>query len=196
MITNLEKKLQFIELVDEMKSITRTITLRAWRKESDADHSYHLAMMVLTFVEDFTDLDVLKCLKMSLLHDLVEIFAGDTYIFDAKAIETKKEREKLSLKKLEEILWKSSFQDFREIFEEYEIHETREAQFVYQLDKLHPIIQIYITDGRDFFEYMAEKDLVLANKYSKIDDTFGFRAILDQYFDKLEKGNMFYNPNK
>jgi hypothetical protein len=43
---------------------------------------------------------------------------------------------------------------------------------------------------------MAEKDLVLANKYSKIDDTFGFRAILDQYFDKLEKGNMFYNPNK
>ncbi len=61
-------------------------------------------MMVLIFVEDFVDLDVFKCLKMSLLHDLVEVFAGDTYIFDTKAIETKKEREELSLKKLEEIL--------------------------------------------------------------------------------------------
>lgn len=74
------------------------------------------------------------------------------------------------------------------------MHETREARFVYQLDKLHPIIQIYMTDGRDFVEYAAKKHDVIANKYSKIDDTFGFRAILDQYFDKIEKGNMFYNP--
>lgn len=84
MITNLENKLRFIELVDEMKSITRTITLKCGRKESDADHSYHLAMMVLTFAEDFPGLDILKCLKLALLHDLVEIFAGDTYIFDTE----------------------------------------------------------------------------------------------------------------
>ena len=82
MITNLESKLRFIELIDEMKSINRTITLRCGRKESDADHSYHLAMMVMIFIDDFPGLDALKCLRLALLHDLVEIFAGDTYIFD------------------------------------------------------------------------------------------------------------------
>jgi putative hydrolase of HD superfamily len=196
MITNLESKLRFIELIDEMKSINRTITLKCGRKESDADHSYHLAMMVMILIDDFPELDALKCIKLALLHDLVEIFAGDTYIFDHEWVKSKQEREHMSLLRIEELVGKDQFREFRSIIDEYESHETREAQFVYQLDKLHPIIQIYMTNGCDFQSYKTNTEELIANKYSKIDDTFGFREILDQYLMKMEKGNMYYNPNK
>lgn len=192
MITNLENKLKFIELIDEMKSIERTITLSCWRRESDADHSYHLAIMVLTFIEDFKYLDVLKCLKIALLHDIVEIFAWDTYFIDEEKLKTKKQREDESLKKIEEILWKTSFENFKEIIQEYEEKKSKEAIFVSQLDKLHPIIQIYLTWWRDFHTFKAKKDEVIANKYEKIDDEFWFRKVLDIYFEKMFENNMFY----
>lgn len=192
MITNLENKLKFIELVDEMKNIKRTITLKSWRAESDADHSYHLAIMVLTFIDDFPYLDVLKCIKIALLHDIVEIYAGDTYFFDEEKIKTKKQRELDSLNKLEEILWKTNFEDFREIIEDYEEKVSKEAIFVGQLDKLHPIIQIYLTWWKDFHIHKAKKDEVIANKYNRINDEFGFRHILDIYFKKMLDKNMFY----
>lgn len=193
-MTNLENKLKFIEIVDEMKSITRTISLQCGRKESDADHSYHLAIMVMTFIDDFPELDLLRCLQIALLHDLVEIFAGDTYIFDTDGVKTKEKRERESLDKLEAILWKSSFRDFRNIIEEYEHKNTKEAIFVHQLDKLHPIIQIYLTKWTDFVEYKAPKQDIIKNKYSKIDDMFHFRQVLDTYFWRMERENMFYNP--
>lgn len=195
MITNLENKLRFIELIDEMKTITRTITLKCGRMESDADHSYHLAMMVMIFIDDFRELDALKCIKLALLHDLVEIFAGDTYIFDHEWVKNKKEREHESLLKIEEYIGKGSFGDFRAIIDEYEAHTTCETQFVCQLDKLHPIIQIYMTGWRDFQIHKTDKEELIANKYSKIDDRFGLREVLDQYLNKMEQGNMYYNPD-
>ena len=110
-------------------------------------------MMVMILIDDFPDLDALKCLKLALLHDLVEIFAGDTYIFDTEWVKNKKEREHASLLKIEEIVGKDQFREFKSIIDEYESHQTREAQFVYQLDKLHPMIQIYMTNGCDFQAY-------------------------------------------
>ena len=82
MITNLKNKLKFIELMDEMKNVARVISLRNNTFENDAEHSFHLALMVIVFWEDFPELDLLKCLKLALLHDLVEIYAGDTYFLD------------------------------------------------------------------------------------------------------------------
>ena len=192
MITNLENKLKFIELLDEMKSIERVITLKSWRKESDAEHSYHLATMVMVFIEDFPELDYLKCLKIALLHDIVEIFAWDTYIFDKEGIDTKKQRELESLKKIEKVLWENKFSDYKKIIEEYEDKNTKESIFVSQLDKLQPVIQVYIMWWKDHFTYKAKKEAVFENKYKIIDDTFGLRKVLDVYFEKLVKWNMFY----
>ncbi len=192
MITNLENKLKFIELLDEMKRVERVITLKSWRKESDAEHSYHLATMVMVFIEDFPELDYLKCLKIALLHDIVEIFAWDTYIFDKEGIDTKKQRELESLEKIEKVLWESSFSEYKKIIKEYEKKQTKESIFVNQLDKLHPIIQVYMMWWKDHFTYKAKKEAVFENKYKIIDDTFGFRKVLDVYFDKLVKWNMFY----
>ena len=90
MITNIESKLKFIELVDDMKNIERAIRLRNGREETNAEHSYHLAMMVIIFADDFPKLNILRSVKLALLHDIVEIFAWDTVIFDKKMEKTKR----------------------------------------------------------------------------------------------------------
>lgn len=195
MITNLENKLKFIELIDEMKNIERTISLKWWRKENDAEHSYHLAMMCFIFLEDFPLLDQEKVIKLALLHDIVEIFAWDTYVYDDKMLSTKKQREIDSLNKLEEILWQEEFKKFKKIIEEYEEKTSNEAKFVSQLDKLQPIIQIHMTWWKDFIQYKTDTNRLIKDKYSKINSDFWFDKILDIYFEKMEKWNMFYNKN-
>jgi 5'-deoxynucleotidase YfbR-like HD superfamily hydrolase len=75
MITNLKNKLKFIELVDKMNEIKRAIILQSGEKESDSEHSFHLAIMVTIFISDFPKIDELKAVKIALFHDLVEIFA-------------------------------------------------------------------------------------------------------------------------
>jgi putative hydrolases of HD superfamily len=102
MIKNIEKKLKFIELVDEMKNIKRAIFLRDGTQENDAEYSYHLAMMVMTFIDDFPELDYEKCLKIALIHDLIEIYAGDTVALDKEAEKTKKQREKNAFLRLKD----------------------------------------------------------------------------------------------
>jgi putative hydrolase of HD superfamily len=146
----------------------------------------------MVFIEDFPELDYLKCLKIALLHDIVEIFAWDTYIFDKEGIDTKKQRELESLKKIEKVLWENKFSDYKKIIEEYEDKNTKESIFVSQLDKLQPVIQVYIMWWKDHFTYKAKKEAVFENKYKIIDDTFGLRKVLDVYFEKLVKWNMFY----
>ena len=92
-----------------MKNIERAIRLRNGREETNAEHSYHLAMMVIIFADDFPELDILRSVKLALLHDLVEIFAWDTVIFDKKMEKTKDERESNALLELEQILWKEYY---------------------------------------------------------------------------------------
>lgn len=196
MITNLENKLKFIELMDEMKSIERAIFLKNWRRENNAEHSFHLAMMVLIFIEDFPELDSYKCLKMALLHDIVEVFAGDTVIFDAKMEATKEEREIKAIWQLEEVLWKDNFFFIKEIIEEYMKKTSLEAQFVNQIDKFQPIMQIVMEGGKTWHKFKFDKTKLIENKYSKIDDKFWLIKILDRYFEKAEKENMFYNEQK
>lgn len=191
-ISNLKNKLAFIELLDEMNHIERVITLKSWKKECDASHSYQLAMIASVLLPDFEELDELKCLKIALYHDLVEIFAWDTYFLDEKSIKTKKQREKESLAKIENVLWKENFKEFKKLINEYEEKSSKEALFIYQLDKLQPIIQIYLWWWADFHTYKALKKDVIENKYSKIDNSFWLREILDFYIEKMEKENMFY----
>ena len=162
-ISNLKNKLAFIELLDEMNHIERVITLKSWKKECDASHSYQLAMIASVLLPDFEELDELK-----------------------------KQREKESLAKIENVLWKENFKEFKKLINEYEEKSSKEALFIYQLDKLQPIIQIYLWWWADFHTYKALKKDVIENKYSKIDNSFWLREILDFYIEKMEKENMFY----
>ena len=192
MITNLQNKLKFIELMDEMKNIERAIRLKNWREETNAEHSFHLAMMVVILIEDFPKLDSLKCVKMALFHDLVEIFAGDTVIFDEKMEKTKKQRELKAIWQLEEVLWKEDFENIKILIEEYENRSSLEAEFVHQIDKIQPIIQIVMEWGSSWHEYKIDKDKLINKKYKQINDKFWLMQLLDWYFEKAEKENMFY----
>ena len=192
MIKNLQNKLKFIELIDEMKNIERAIRLKNWREETNAEHSFHIAMMVIVFIEDFPELDSLKCIKMALFHDLVEIFAWDTVIFDEKMEKTKKQRELRAIWQLEEVLWKKDFKNIKVLIEEYEDRGSLEAEFVHQIDKIQPIIQIVMEGGSSWHEYKIDKDKLMSKKYSQINDKFGLMKLLDWYFEKAEKENMFF----
>ena len=193
MITNIESKLRFIELMDKMKDIERAMRLKNGREETNAEHSFHLAIMVMIFIKDFPYLNELKCLKMAILHDIVEVFAWDTVIFDEKMEKTKIQRESKALLQLEEVLWENDFKDFKSIIEEYIDRSTIEAEFVHQIDKFQPIMQIVIQWWDTWHEYKIDKKRLIEKKYKQIDDKFWLIKILDKYFEKAEKENMFYN---
>jgi putative hydrolase of HD superfamily len=149
----------------------------------------------MIFIEDFPELDFSKCLKMALLHDIVEIFAWDTVIFDTKMEATKEEREQKAIIQLEEVLWEESFTPMKEIIEEYMNRSSLEAEFVHQIDKFQPIMQIVMQWWDSWHQYKIDKTKLIEKKYKQIDDKFGIMKILDIYFEKAEKENMFYNEN-
>lgn len=191
MIKNLEKKLKFLELVDEMKLIKRAIFLRDWSQESDAEHSYHLALIVMIFIEDFPELNYEKAIKLALIHDLVEIYAWDTIVFDKKAEKTKEEREKQAL-----IKFKNEFQDilpeFIELIEEYEERISKEAKFVYSIDKIQIIIQNVMEWWNSWKKWKYGFDEVKKRQYSKIYPEFWLDNILDIYFERAEREKICY----
>lgn len=191
MITNLEKKLKFIELVDEMKNIERTILLRNNSLENDAEHSFHLAIMVMTFIDDFPELNYEKCLKLALVHDLVEIYAWDTWVFNEILEKTKEKREQDALERLKKEFLKE-LPEIINFIEDYEKKLSTESKFVYSLDKIHPLIQVTLEWWKAWQEYKIDFDELKKNKYSKIYPEFWFDKILDFYFEKVEKWNMAY----
>lgn len=192
MINNLQQKLKFIELMDKMKDIERAIYLRNWKRETNAEHSYHLAMMILSFAEDFPELDIEKCLKFALIHDLVEIYAWDTVaIVDLEWLKTKAKREHEALLRLEEEFWEVLW-NIIELIKEYESKESREARFVYSLDKVQPIIQNVLEWWKAWKEYGYEFQKTKEVSYSKLFPEFGLDKILDIYFNKAEEDWMFY----
>ena len=192
MITNLKNKLKFIELLDKMNEIKRVITLKNGDMESDAEHSFHLAMMVSVFLPDFPKLSELKTIKIALFHDLVEIFAWDTVLFDEEMTKTKKQREAKAVIELEKVLWEKDFADFKTLILEYENKSSIEAEFVYELDKLQPIIKIITEWWNDFHTLKMDKNKIMKDKLEKIGDKFWFRQILRKYEKIGDENNMFY----
>ena len=192
MIKNLEEKLKFIELMDEMKNIQRAIYLKDKKQATNAEHSFHLAMMVLVFAEDFPQLDVEKCIKLALIHDIVEIYAWDTVVLDKEMTKTKKEREKKALDRLEKEFWKV-LPNIIELLKEYEDKSSQEARYVYSLDKIQPIIQVVMEWWRTWHDWKIDFEKIKKRQYSKIYPEFWLDIILDKYFQEAEKEKMFYN---
>lgn len=191
MIKNLQEKLEFIEFVDKMKDIERAVFLGKERKENNAEHSFQLAIIVMTFSEDFFYLDIKKCLELALVHDIIEIYAGDTIIFDKEREKTKEKREKESLKKIKE-KFKKILPNIIDLIEEYEKRETKESKFIYSLDKIQPIIQVVNRKWNDWKYYKMDLNKIKENKYSKIYKEFWLEKILDIYFEKAEKEQIWY----
>lgn len=146
----MEKQIEFIVAIDELKNITRqSITISSRRNENDAEHSWHLAVMAMILSEYAEDknIDILKVIKMVLIHDLVEIYAGDTYCYDEKGYEDKAEREQDAADRLFNMLPVDQAEKMMDLWQEFEEMETVEAAFAATLDRFQPLLLNYNTEG-------------------------------------------------
>ncbi|MDB5190388.1 MAG: metal dependent phosphohydrolase, putative hydrolase of superfamily [Parcubacteria group bacterium] len=180
---NLDRLFKFSNLVGAFQKIERTLYIPGTdRHENDVEHSYHLAMTAWYLIrsEKLTlDLDVV--LKYALIHDLVEVYAGDTFVFsnDAGHVESKHERELAAAKRLEEEF--PEFPDMHSTIQEYEKRESREAKFVYALDKVLPILINYEGKGRAWKEHGVTLERLKGEKENKI----SLSPEIVPYFDAL-----------
>lgn len=149
------EQMNFIMEVDKLKTITRqNYITNGVRKETDAEHSWHLALMAYLLSEHANEeVDVLKTMAMVLIHDIVEIDAGDTYAFDKAAGIDKEEREKKAAERLFHILPPDQCDKFLSLWEEFEECKTNEAKFANALDKIQPVLLHKLSDGKSWREH-------------------------------------------
>ena len=150
----LEQQIRFIIEVDRVKNIFRqTYLADGQRKENDAEHSWHLALCAVLLKEHMEeDVDLLKVMTMVLIHDLVEIDAGDTYAYDAAGARTKREREVKAADRIFGILPEDQGAYFRELWDEFEEGDSPEARFAHTLDNFQPLMLQAATDGKAWRE--------------------------------------------
>lgn len=150
----LEKQFDFIREIDKEKFIGRQTYLSdGRRKENDAEHAWHMAIMTLLLSEYANDeIDVLKTISMILIHDIVEIDAGDTYAYDEVAKVTQREREVKAADRIFGLLPQDQGEKFRALWEEFEARETKEAKFARAMDNFQPLMLNAATDGKSWSE--------------------------------------------
>lgn len=146
----LMKQIGFIVEIDKLKTILRqSVIMDKSRRENDAEHTWHLAMMAIVLLEHANEqeLDVLRVLKMLLLHDIVEIDAGDTFLYDAKGREDKAERENAAAARIFGMLPADQEQDCLRLWQEFEARETAESRYASAMDRLQPLLHNFYTEG-------------------------------------------------
>lgn len=146
----LAQQMEFIREIDKLKLVCRrTLLMDGGRYENDAEHSWHLAMMAILLREYANDpaVDVSRVIKMVLIHDLVEIDAGDTYCYDDQGNLGKLAREKAAADRLFALLPAAQGLEIRSLWEEFEARETAEAKFAAALDRVQPLMHNYCTGG-------------------------------------------------
>lgn len=159
----LQKQMDFILEVDKLKNIYRqSYVSDASRHEEDADHSWHLAVMCLLLSEHSNhEIDVLKTMAMVLIHDIIEIDAGDTYAYDEVANATKREREEKAADRIFNILPQDQAEYLRALWEEFEEGKTKEAMFAVTLDKVQPLMLNDATNGKAWQEHGVKKSQIM-----------------------------------
>ncbi|CAN5330878.1 HD domain-containing protein [soil metagenome] len=159
----LKRQLDFIVELDKLKRILRqTLVMDGSRQENSAEHSWHLAVMAVLLHEHAGDaVDVQRVLRMLLIHDVVEIDAGDTFCYDAAASVGKEERERRAAERLFGLLPGEQAQEFRDLWEEFEARETADAQFANALDRLQGLLQNYHNAGGTWRLHGITRDQVL-----------------------------------
>jgi putative hydrolase of HD superfamily len=161
----LARQMRFILEADKLKEVLRqSLLTQSRRRENDAEHSWHLCLMVLVLGEhaDFPALDRLRVLKLLLLHDLVEIDAGDTFAYDTAALTHQRQRETLGAERLFGLLPDDQAAEFRALWEEFEARSSPEAVFAAALDRLQPMFLNAHTGGAAWQRHGVTSDQVLA----------------------------------
>ncbi|MCW3805094.1 HD domain-containing protein [Plebeiibacterium marinum] len=187
-----KKQLDFITELDKVKKIIRqTLLLDQSKQENDAEHSWHMAMAIIVFQEfsNFRDLDLLKTIKMALIHDVVEIDAGDTFAYDSKGNADKFEREKISAARIYGLLPDEMGMELKELWLEFEKGETPEAKFAGAIDKFMPMLHNYKTKGKQWQKHGVTAQMVENRNKPMIEGSvFLWDRIMELVNDAVAKG--------
>lgn len=153
--TRLEQQIAFCREIDKEKMIGRQTYLSdGSRKENDAEHAWHMAIMTFLLCEYANEeIDVLKTIMMLLIHDLVEIDAGDTYAYDDDAKSTQREREVKAADRIFGMLPEDQGKKLRALWEEFEACETAESRFARTMDNIQPLILNDASNGKSWVEH-------------------------------------------
>ena len=171
-MTRLEQQIQFLVEIDKVKNIFRqTYLADGKRKENDAEHSWHIALMAFVLKEYVKEpIDVMKVMLMVLIHDLVEIDAGDTYAYDSVGAVDKREREEKAADRIFGLLPKDQRSYFRELWEEFEAYETADAKYAHLLDNFQPILLNDASGGKSWAEHGVKKSQIY-KRNEKVEET-------------------------
>ena len=164
----LRQQIHFLREIDNLKQILRqTVLIKDKRQENDAEHSWHLAMLVMVLSEYSNDssIDLLRTFKMVLIHDLVEIDAGDTFCYDGQGREGKVEREREAAHRIFSILPSEMTQEYIDLWEEFEAMETPEAQFAAAVDRLQPLLLNLYSEGYAWKKHGIKKSQVIERNH-------------------------------
>ena len=189
----LEKQLSFALEIDKEKNIFRQTHLSGHgRRENDAEHAWHMAIMAYLLREYSNEpVDIAKVMLMCLIHDIVEIDAGDTYAYDDNMKQTQKAREDAAKERIFSLLPDDQRTEFISLFDEFEESKTAESRFAHVMDNLQPIMLNNINGGSDWAEHKvtAEKVYQRQNK-TKLGSETLFEVVDGIIKDNIKKGNL------
>lgn len=187
----LKKQLDFMLELDKMKNIYRqTYVLHEDRKENDAEHSWHLAILAFMLEEYAAEpIDTLKVIKMVLLHDVVEIDAGDTYLYDEEGYKSKAEREEKAAQRIFGLLPDDQRDEYYALWREFEDDITYESRFASILDRMQPLLLNYIKGGIAWKEHGVHKEQVLSRNRPYFDASHELAEVIESVIeDAAAKG--------
>ncbi len=158
----MKKQLEFILEIDKEKNIFRQTHLSEHgRNENDAEHAWHIAIMAYLLKEYSNEkVDIGRVMIMCLIHDIVEIDAGDTYAYDIEGMKTKKAREDAAKERIYSLLPDDQKEELQRIFDEFEEGKTPEAKFAHAMDNLQPLLLNTSNNGSDWKEHHAAAEQV------------------------------------
>lgn len=182
------KQLDFILEADKEKDIFRQTHLSGHgRQENDAEHAWHMAIMIYLLKEYANEeIDVAKAMMMALIHDIVEIDAGDTYAYDTAGLETQKERETQAAERIFGLLPEDQKAELKGLFEEFEAYETPESKFAHTMDNFQPLLLNHSNDGGDWKAHDVCKTQIM-NRHKK---TRLGSEIIGEYAEQMIKENV------
>lgn len=193
MDNRIEKQLAFSLEIDKVKNVFRQTHLSGkGRNENDAEHSWHMAVMAYLLREYANgEVDVAKVMLMCLIHDIVEIDAGDTYAYDPVGLQTQKAREDAAKKRIFSILPEEQAAELTALFDEFEAYESAESKFAHAMDNLQPLILNNSNNGGDWREHGVTAEKVYERQSKTRLGSEKLFEITDQIIkENLAKGNL------
>ncbi len=190
----LRKQLDFSLEIDKEKNVFRQTHISGGgRNENDAEHAWHMAVMAYLLREYANEeVDICKVMMMCLIHDIVEIDAGDTYAYDETDLKTQKAREEAAKERIFSILPEDQKKEFTALFEEFEEYQTPESKFAHVMDNLQPLLLNNSNDGGDWAEHGVSAEQVYERqKKSSLGSVKLYEEVIKTIIeDHKAKGNL------